>query len=167
MDQKTMVNLSAALVPVVLALIWYNPYLFGRLWGKEAGFTKESLTVTKVLLIAVLTFIAGYNIANALGSIVIHQHGVYAMLAGNPDVHTKGTQLNTTVQWLMDNYGQNYRTFKHGAYHGYNTGLYFVLPLLLIIGVVENKRVWWILIHAAYFTACLALMGGIVCGYMP
>jgi len=167
MDQKMLVNLYAGLVPVVVALIWYNPYLLGRLWGSQVGFAKDTFTVTKIAIVSVLTLIAGYNIANSLGSIVIHQHGIYSMLAGNPDVRTPGTELYNTVQGLMDKYGRNYRTFKHGAFHGMNTGLYFVLPLLLIVGVIENRKVSWILVHAAYFTICLALMGGIVCAYMP
>ena len=156
MDQKLLVTLSAALVPVVVAAIWYNPYLLGRLWGSEIGLAKERVTALKILIIAVFTFIAGYNMVGLIGSIVIHQHGIYSMLANEPDVHKQGTELYNTVQGLMDKYGNNFRTFKHGSYHGYNAGIYFVLPLLLIIGVVETKRVSWILVHAAYATICLA-----------
>ena len=167
MDQKLLVLLEAALVPLVVAAIWYNPYLLGRFWGTGTGPTKDKMTITNLSIFAVVSVIAGYYIAGSLGGIVIHQHGIYSMLAGVPEVHQKGTELYNTVQGLMDKYGNNFRTFKHGAFHGYRTGLYLVLPFLVIFGLLDGRKICWILVHAAYATICLALMGGIVCAYMP
>jgi hypothetical protein len=167
MEQKLMVNLTAAAVPVVVGAIWYNPYLLGAIWGGTAGIAKEKMNPGRVLLTIALTYIAGYYIAGSLGSIVIHQHGLYGMLAGDPDMKDKTSALAQTVQGLMDKYGHNYRTFKHGAYHGMWTGICFILPVLVIIGFTECKKITWILIHAAFWVICLALMGGIICEYMP
>ena len=173
MDQRMLVNLWAGLVPVVLGAIWYNPYLLGQLWPVGVSLTKEKATAGYMGLIAVLTLVAGYYVAQSLGSIVIHQHGVYSMLAGVPDMKDANSELSKTVQGLMDKYGTNYRTFKHGAYHGAWTGAKFALPILLVVGLVKGgdgslgQRISWILIHAMFWTACLTLMGGIVCAYMP
>jgi hypothetical protein len=167
MDAKLQVQLLAALVPVVFGLIWYNPYLLGKVW-EMCGVPTVKMGTGKLALTVVLTYIAGYYIAShVLGSIVIHQRGIYSMLAGNPDMHDKSSALYNTVQGLMDKYGTNYRTFKHGAYHGFFTGLYLVLPILLVTGLIESKRVCSVLVHAAFWTACLAVMGGIICQYMP
>ena len=162
-----MVNLVAAFVPIAVGAIWYNPYLLGRLWSNSAGISKDKMTTGRLALTVVLSYIAGYYISRSLGSIVIHQRGIYSMLAGNPDMQDKGSALANTVQGLMDKYGHNFRTFKHGALHGSLTGLYFVLPVLVIIGLAECKKICWIAVHAAFWIMCLAIMGGIVCEYMP
>lgn len=167
MDAKMMVLLEAALVPLAVGAIWYNPYLLGRLWGNDIGIVKEKMTTAKVALISIVSIIAGYYIAGSLSNIVIHQHGVYGMLAGNPDMKDTHSALYGIVQGLMDKYGTNYRTFKHGAFHGMFTGLKLALPILAIIGFAEGKKITWILVHAVYFTICLSIMGGIVCAYMP
>jgi hypothetical protein len=167
MDQRMMVNLAAAAVPVLVGAIWYNPYLLGRLWSDTAGIAKEKMSAGKLAITVVLAYIAGYYIARSLGSIVIHQHGLYSMLAGEPDMKDKTSELSKTVQGLMDKYGNNFRTFKHGALHGSLTGVYLILPVLVIIGFMECKKISWILIHGAFWVICLAVMGGIVCQYMP
>ena len=167
MDARLQVLLEAALVPLAVGVIWYNPYLLGRLWGSGIGIAKEKMTAGKVALISVVSIVAGYYIAGSLSSIVIHQHGVYGMLAGDPDMKDKSSALYNIVQGLMDKYGNNYRTFKHGAFHGMFTGLKIALPILAILGFAESKKISWILIHAIYWTICLSIMGGIVCAYMP
>ena len=167
MDSRLQVQLFAALVPVVFGIIWYNPYLLGKVW-EMCGVPPVKMGTGKLVLTAVLTYVAGYFIAaHVLGSIVIHQHGVYSMLAGDPDMRDKNSALYNTVQGLMDKYGHNFRTFKHGALHGSFTGLYLVLPILLVIGLIENKKLCWIMVHSAFWTACLAVMGGIICQYLP
>ena len=169
MDQKLMVNLAAALVPVLLGFIWYAPFVFGNILKKANGNAdKPAQSAGRMGLGLLFTFAGSYYIAShVLGSIVIHQHGLYGMLAGNPDVHTPGTELYNTVQGLMDKYGNNYRTFKHGALHGSFTGLYLVFPILGIIAIFEPKSIAWVVIHSLYWIACLAIMGGIICAYMP
>jgi hypothetical protein len=166
MDAALQVNLLAALVPVVMAVLWYSPFLLGRLWSK-LGFATTQKSPTQVALTLVATYIAGYYIARSLGSIVIHQHGLYGMLAGDPDMQDKTSALSITVQGLMDKYGHNYRTFKHGAFHGYNTGLKLVLPIFVVAGLVQSQKICWILVHSVFWIICLAIMGGIVCQYMP
>jgi len=169
MDPKLMVNLIAALVPVVIGGIWYAPFVFGNILKKANGNAdKPAQSGGRMALGLLVTYVGGYYIAShVLGSIVIHQHGLYSMLAGNPDVHTPGTELYNTVQGLMDKYGSNYRTFKHGAFHGGFTGLYLVFPILAIIAMFEPKSWKWVAIHSLYWIACLAIMGGIICAYMP
>ena len=166
MDASMQIIFLAALVPVVIGLLWYNPFLLGRLWNK-LGVSLTLNSPAQIALTVVATYVAGYYIARMLGGIVIHQHGIYSMLAGDPDMKDKTSALSVTVQGLMDKYGHNYRTFKHGAYHGYNMGLKFVLPVFVVAGFVESKKIGWILIHSAFWIASLAVMGGIVCQYMP
>jgi hypothetical protein len=169
MDTKLMVNLGAALVPLVVGSIWYSPFVFGKILMRANGKTpKAKMTPAQVAIAFGLTYIGSYFIAaRVLGSIVIHQHGLYGMLANQPDVHTQGTELYDIVQGLMNKYGTNFRTFKHGALHGSFTGLFLVFPVLGFIGLYEPKPLAWVAIHSLYWIVCLAVMGGIICAYMP
>lgn len=63
----------------------------------------------------------------------------------------------------MANYGENYRTFKHGALHGAMTGIFIALPILATQAMFERKSLKYVLINAGYWIITLALMGGIVC----
>jgi hypothetical protein len=168
MDQKLMVNLSAALVPVILGMIWYNPLFFGKMLSRANGTTPPAMTPSRTALAFILTYIGGYLIAShVLGSIVIHQNGLHGMLAGQKDLNIPGTELYGHVTWLMDHYGTNYRTFKHGALHGSFTGLYLVFPVVGIIALFESRNIIWVAVHSLYWILCLTIMGGIICAYMP
>jgi len=169
MDQKLIVNLVAALVPIVVGFIWYNPMVFGNILIKANGKeNREKPSPGKLVFSLLVTYLASFFIASrVLGSIVIHQHGFHGMLANQPDLNVPGTDLYNTVHGLLDKYGSNFRTFKHGALHGSLTGLFLVFPILGIIAVHEPKPFIWVAIHSAFWIACLAIMGGIICQYMP
>jgi hypothetical protein len=162
-----LVNLGAALVPLVVGMIWFHPKIFGTAWRQASGTSPEKMKGANMPLIFALTYIGSYFIAKSLGGIVIHQHGVYGMLAGVPEMKDKSSELSKHVQYLMDNYGSNYRTFKHGAYHGFWTGVYFILPIFGILTLFERRNVMYFVIHSVYWIICLTLMGGIVCTFMP
>ena len=73
-----------------------------------------------------------------------------------------------TGKWLADTmgkYGQNFRSFKHGALHGTISGIFFALPLIAINALFERKSGRYIAIHAGYWIVTLALMGAVVCGW--
>jgi len=162
-----LVNIGAAVAALIIGFIYYHPMLLGKAWMKYSGVPEEKLKSGNMAIISLGALICLYFIAKSLGAIVIHQHGLFGMLANQPDVHTPGTELYNTVHGLMDKYGQNYRTFKHGALHGFFTGLYFALPLLGVITLFERRPWQWLAIHAGYWIITLLVMGGIVCQFMP
>ena len=167
METKYLVDLGAALIPLVVGYIWYHPKLLGSVLKASGDVNAEKMQSGHAWWVYPVAFVASYYIARSLGSITIHQYGLLSMLANQPDVHVAGTPLNTVVQGLLDKYGENYRTFKHGALHGSLTGVYFVLPILTFITIFEKKKWTYLAIHASYWIICLALMGGVVCAYMP
>lgn len=167
METKYFVDLGAALIPLVIGYIWYHPKLLGSVLKDSGDVNAEKLQTGHAWWVYPLAYIGCYFIAGSLHSIVIHQYGIRSMLANQPDLHTAGTALNTTVQALLDKYADNYRTFKHGALHGAFTGVYLILPILAVITLFEKKRWTYLAIHGVYWIICLALMGGVVCAYMP
>jgi hypothetical protein len=66
----------------------------------------------------------------------------------------------------MADYGMTFRTFKHGALHGFITGMLFLFPVLAINALFERKSWKYIIINSAYWLLCVTIMGGIVCGWI-
>lgn len=77
----------------------------------------------------------------------------------------KDANAESTIWYndTMARYGNNFRTFKHGALHGTLGSIFFVLPILGIIGLFERKGFKWTMIHWGYWAISMALMGGIIC----
>ena len=66
----------------------------------------------------------------------------------------------------MDLVGSGHRTFGHGAFHGILGGLFIVMPILSINALFERKGFKYIAINCGYWIASMAIMGGIVSGWV-
>lgn len=154
----------AALVPLLIGFIWYGP-LFGKAWMREMGFTEESLKEANMIKILILSYIFSFFIATFLLPATIHQMGIYSTLAAEPGFVEQTGEAFSYFQNFIENYGNRFRTFKHGALHGTLVGLFFGLPILAINAMFERKGVKYIAINAGYWVVTLAIMGGIVCQF--
>jgi len=151
----------AAIVTLVTGFIWYNPKVFGTIWMKENNLTQEELRKGNMLKIFGLTYIFSLMITMTLMSLTIHQSGAVGMVGGPPLIDS----AKPSFAAFMADYGMAYRTFKHGALHGFMSGLFFAFPLIGINGLFERKSWKYIFIHAGFWTLTLTLMGGIICGF--
>lgn len=155
----------AALVPMIIGFVWYGP-LFGNAWMKEMNFTKESLEGQNMIKVFILSYVFSLLISFFLTFIVIHQMGVMQVLQGETGFSEQTGEAFTFFQDFLTTYGDRFRTFKHGALHGFLTGFIFVLPILSIIAMFERKSFKYIAINAGYWIVTLALMGGIICQWI-
>lgn len=156
----------AALIPLLVGMIWYNPKVFGTAWMNANGFTdpekmKEGFNMP---LVFGLTFVLGFFVAFGLSAIVIHQFGFFGMLQ-----HQVGDLKDATAiaffKTGFDTYGNEFRTFKHGTLHGTITGVTIALPIVAINALFERRGFKYIAIHAGYWIVCLCLMGGFICQF--
>jgi hypothetical protein len=162
----------AALVPTIIGFIWYNPKVFGTAWMKAAGLTPESaMKDFNMPLVMGVSLLLSFLLAFSLQFIVIHQGGLFSMLMDgknpNPDMADKSSVLYGHVKYIMDNYGTNFRTFKHGALHGTILGVFTIMPVIATGALFERKGFKYIAINAGYWIVCLAIMGTIICHFMP
>ena len=153
--------LISAIVTLVVGFIWYSPKVFGTIWMKENNLTQEELRKGSMLKIFGLTYIFSLMITMTLMSLTIHQSGAIGMVGGPPLIDS----AKPSFAAFMADYGMAYRTFKHGALHGFMSGLFFAFPLIGINGLFERKSWKYIFIHTGYWLITLTLMGGIVCGF--
>jgi hypothetical protein len=165
MQVNFLIILIAALVPIILGFIWYNPKTFGPAWMKAAEITEDKMKGANMALVFGLSFLFSFMLAMALQFVVIHQWGLYSILANEPGVKDPTSEVGMMLQNFMAKYGTNFRTFKHGAFHGTITGLMVALPIMGINALFERKGFKYIAINTGYWTVCLALMGGIICAF--
>lgn len=162
MEINFLILAAAALVPLVMGFIWYGPLLFQKAWMKQLGFTEESLKGGNMGLIFFLCFVFSFLMAFFLQFIVIHQLGAMSSMIEPGAMELTGASL-ADYNDFMAKYGENYRTFKHGALHGTMAGLFLILPVLATQAMFERKSVKYVLINAGYWVVTFALMGGVIC----
>lgn len=166
MDRFTMVSIFvAALVPLIMGFIWYNPKFLGNAWMKEAGLNEDSMKGFNMAKTFILTYILSVLICTALMPMVIHQMGVFSMVMNEPGMKDPNSEISMWLNGIMDKYGNNFRTFKHGALHGTLAGIFLGLPIMGINAMFERKSWKYVFINAGFWAVCLALMGGIICAW--
>lgn len=153
-----------ATFPLLIGMVWYHPKVLGTAWMNAAGI-KADTPKPNILLLIGLTYLLGIFISLSMYQVTIHQMGLYAMFQGNADAMNPATELGKTIAGLMEQYGTNFRSFKHGALHGSIMAIFFALPILGINALLERRGGKYILIHAGYWIITVALIGGVICGW--
>ncbi|CAM1345471.1 DUF1761 domain-containing protein [Tenacibaculum amylolyticum] len=162
MEFNYLILMVSALIPLITGFIWYGP-LFKNAWMKEMNFTEESMKGANMALIFGLSYVLGFIISLGLMPAVIHQMGTYSVLVAEPGFNEQTGEAYEMFSSFMENYGDRFRTFKHGALHGGLVGFFIAMPILAIQAMFERKSFKYIAINAGYWIVTLAIMGGIIC----
>lgn len=152
----------AAFTTLLVGFIWYHPNVFGTVWIKEAGLTKDESQKGNMLKIFGLTFVFSIFIGIIMQALTIHQFGALGMIGGG----TKLAEAKPSFAAFMADYGTAFRTAKHGALHGFFTGLFFAFPMIAINALFERRSWKYIFIHAGYWIVSLMIIGAIVCAWI-
>lgn len=153
--------LVAAFSSFVVGFIWYNPKVFGTIWMKETGMTEEKAQKGNMIKIFGLTFFYSLLLAFMMPALVVHQMGALGMIGGPDMIASAKPSYNA----FMADYGDHFRTFKHGALHGFMSGIFLALPVIAINSLFEQKSWKYIAITAGYWTIIMTVMGAIICGW--
>lgn len=162
MEMNWIALLVSAVSTLLVGFVWYHPKVFGTVWMKETGLTPEELTKGNMLKIFGLTYVFSVMITFMVMSLSVHQSGALGMIGGS----TKINEALPSFTAFMNDYGTAFRTYKHGALHGFITGLFFAFPVIAINGLFERKSWKYIFIHAGYWIVTLTIMGSIICGWV-
>ena len=160
-----LVVFGSAIVPIVVGFIWYHPKVFGNIWMKESGTMPDAPNKSNMGIVFGATVFLSLMLAAALVFAVVHQLHIFSTVMGNPELQDPNSELNTLLKTLIEKYGQNFRTFKHGALHGSMAGFTMALPIVAINALFERKSAKYIFITAGYWIVAFTLMGGIICGF--
>lgn len=166
MDINFFALLGAALIPLAVGAVWYNPKVMGTAWMKSIGKTEKDLEGGNMILIFALTFFLSIFLALAISQMTNHQSGVLQLFAMHPDFEKSGTPTYELYQQIMNQFGTAHRSFGHGALHGAFAAVFFALPLIAINSLFERKGAKYIFIHFGYWLITITLIGGVVCAFL-
>ncbi len=156
---------AAALIPLLMGFIWYHPKVFGTAWMNLAGLTEEKMKGANMALVFILSYVFAFMMGLAIMGIVIHQGHIYSILVKTPGFGVAGSPVMTMLDGFMRDYGHNFRTFKHGVFHGVLFSIFFVLPLIATGAMFERKSFKYIFLNWGYWLATISLMGGVICQF--
>ncbi|MCW3125425.1 MAG: hypothetical protein JWO03_1083 [Bacteroidetes bacterium] len=160
----------AALVPTIIGFIWYNPKVFGTAWMNAAGVTPESAKGMNMPVVFGVSLLLSFLLAASLVPMVLHQFGFFSMMmdeGGKAALADHNSEIAKHAQFMMDTFGHSFHTFKHGALHGTILGIFTILPVIATGAMFERKGFKYIAINAGYWIVSLAIMGAIICHFMP
>lgn len=157
MELNFLAIVVAAIVPLLIGAIWYNPSVLGTAWMKASGMTEEKMKSGNIAVIFGVTLVLSFMLAFTVNGMVIHQVAAQQLAFTNPDAES--------FQAFMAEFGNMHRNYGHGALHGAIGALFFALPVLGINALFERKGWKYILINVGYWVVTLAIMGSILCGW--
>jgi len=161
-----LIVLAAAVIPMIVGFIWYNPKVMGNAWMKAADMTPEKAKGANMAVVFGVTFLFSFMLAFVLQTIVIHQFSVFSLLANEPGIMDPTSESGKWLVDFMAKHGNNFRTFKHGALHGTIAALFIVLPVIGTNSLFERRGFKYIAINVGYWIITLALMGGTLCAFV-
>lgn len=159
MEINFLALLVAAFSTLVVGFIWYNPKVFGTIWMKESGMTEEKMKSGNMLMTFVVSFIYAFFISFVLQMLTIHQFGALGMVGGDASI------AKPSYVAFMTDYGMAFRTFKHGALHGFMAGLFLALPVIGTNALYERRSFKYTLVTGGFWIVCFMIMGGIICAW--
>jgi len=155
----------AALIPMVIGMIWYNPKVFGKAWMEETGMTEEKAKEGNFVAIMALAYLFSCMFAFVLQGMCIHQTGIAQLFAMQEGFGEAGTEATKNFEQVMAMVGNRHLSFGHGALHGLIGGLGTALPILAVNSMFELKSWRYIWINVGYWVVSAILMGGVLCQF--
>lgn len=159
MEINFLALLVSAASTLVVGFIWYNPKVFGTIWMTESGLTEEKMKGANMVLLFGMSLFYAFMMSMILQMLSIHQWGAVGMVGG--DITTAKPSFTA----FMADYGTAFRTFKHGALHGFLTGLFLALPIVGTNALYERRSWKYTLVSGGYWIVSFMIMGGIICAW--
>ena len=153
----------ASLVPILLGMIWYSNFMFGKIWMKEAGLSLDQMKTGSMAVIFGCSFLFSFMLAFNIQSLTIHQFAIpSALMLAIEDPTRKESAQAIIDSFTTGIYANDFRTFKHGLLHGIISAIFIVLPVIGMNSLFEKRSFKYIFIHVGYWIISFGIMGGIV-----
>jgi hypothetical protein len=163
MQMNFLVLSLVSLFPLALKIVWYHPSVFGSALDTSQANEGPYKTSNKFLML-VSGVVLSYMLSVFLSLNVIHQYALNSIVMG-PDLQDPNSEASIWLKASLAKYGHNYRTFGHGAFHGFLAALFFALPVVALGVTQQHKNFKYIAIQLGYWILSLTLMGGVICQF--
>lgn len=169
MGHNLLVLAVAALIPLIVGSAWYSPLLFAKPWMAATGRTPEDAKNTNMVLNMAVLYVLSFFVAIGLMFASIHQFGLNSMLmdeGGKASLANHDSSVYKAIVVLWHSSGHSFRTYKHGAFHGFAASLFFALPLIASGAIFEGRGVKYVLITWGFWVVNFILMGAVICHWI-
>lgn len=149
-----------SLIPIIVAYVWLNPNVYKHIF-KSWDLSQHNfrLTPSSIVVFFVLSFMYSITIAYQ----VIHQLHFQSLLMNEVGFLKGEGNAYKDLVYIFELYGKNFRSFKHGAFHGLLNSIFIVLPILAY-GKLTSASSWRsVFFQWMFWMICGVLMGGIIC----
>lgn len=165
MQVNWLVQILAALIPLILGFVWYNPKVFGKAWMKGADITEEKMKGANMALIFGLTFVFSLVLSFCYKAFADHWVAFQAFF--RPVIeHGMGvdptTPFGAELKGHIDAYGERYSSWTHGFAHGIIMSIMLVLPIIAVNALFERRGFKYIMINWGFWTVSIMLMFAVV-----
>ena len=161
MEINIVVHLIAALVPMIIGFIWYNPKVFGNEWMIAAGMTEEKVKSGNMPLIFGLSFVLSIVLSFTYTMMMDHHFAFQAFFRPVVD-HGLGvdptTPFGAELKGLIDGYGDRYSSWTHGLAHSFLLSIFVLIPVMGTNAMFERKSFKYFLINWCYWAVTIAVM---------
>ncbi len=161
MEINWLVQIGAALVPMIIGFIWYHPKVFGTAWMDAAGMTEDKVKSGNMAVIFGVSFIFAFLLSFAYGAFADHWNAFQAFFRSVPE-HGMGidptTPFGSELKGYIDAYGERYSSWTHGLAHGTIMSIMLILPIMVTNALFERKGFKYIIINWGYWAVTLTTM---------
>ena len=159
MTPNIIVILASALIPFIIAYIWFQKDLFGGShWHSMADMSAEKSAAPVKPLKLLLSIVLNVFLAFGMYLFSIHETGVFGMVGGETELMKTGTAAA-----FLSEYGGKFHTVTHGIAHGIGATLFFALPFLGYVVIFEKKSAKYFFVYLGYWLISLVLMSIVIC----
>lgn len=161
MQINIVVHLIAALVPMIIGFIWYNPKFLGNAWMTAAGMTEEKVKTGNMPLIFGLSFVLSIVLSFTYTMMMDHHFAFQAFFRPVVD-HGLGVDptspFGSELKGLIDGYGERYSSWSHGLAHSFLVSIFVLIPIMGTNALFERRSFKYFLINWGYWAITIAVM---------
>ena len=159
MTPNIIIIVASALIPFVVATIWFHKGLFGgERWHYLSDMSAEKAASPVKPIKLLLSIVLNVFLAFGMYLFSIHETGVFGMLGGETELMKTGTAAA-----FLAEYGGRFHTASHGLAHGIGATLFYVLPVLGYVVIFEKKSAKYFWVYLGYWLITLILMSIVIC----
>ena len=163
MDGNIWVYFVAALIPMVIGFIWYNPKVFGNAWMSAAKVTQEDVEGGNMPVIFGLSYLFSLMLAFVLNYLVHHGMQIAGTVFMDPELGVAAdSELGVLVTEFIEKVKARYSTFGHGFMHGLFISIFLILPVFATNAMFERKGFKYIMVNWGYWALTVMVMGGVL-----
>ena len=161
MEVNWLIHIVAALVPMVVGFIWYNPKVFGTAWMNAAGMTEERVKSGNMPLIFGLSLVMAFILSFTYKFLGDH-HAAFQAFFRPIAEHGIGvdptTPFGIELKGLIDDYGVRFHTWSHGLAHSVIISLFVLMPVMATGTLFERRSFKYFMVNWGYWVVTLACM---------